>query len=51
MGLSLCKKLAHSLGGRVVVHSEVGKGSRFSLIIPTRTAQPVVPAPAGFGTN
>jgi signal transduction histidine kinase len=49
MGLSLCKKLAHSLGGKVQVQSDVGKGSRFSLIIPTRTAQPVVPAPAGFG--
>jgi signal transduction histidine kinase len=51
MGLSLCKKLAHSLGGKVAVQSEVGKGSVFSLIIPTRTTQPALPAPAGFGTN
>ena len=39
MGLSISKKLAHSLGGRVEVKSEVGKGSVFSLILPVREAQ------------
>lgn len=43
MGLSISKKLAHSLGGRVEVKSEVGKGSVFSLILPLRETQP----PAG----
>jgi signal transduction histidine kinase len=41
MGLSISKKLALSLGGRVEVKSEVGKGSVFSLILPLRETQPV----------
>ncbi|HYC00315.1 MAG TPA: ATP-binding protein [Candidatus Limnocylindrales bacterium] len=35
LGLSLSKRLAELLGGRVAVRSEVGKGSTFSVIIPT----------------
>ncbi len=44
MGLSISKKLAHSLGGRVEVKSEVGKGSMFSLILPVREAQTQIEA-------
>jgi len=44
MGLSISKKLAHSLGGRVEVKSEVGKGSVFSLMLPLREAQPAAGA-------
>jgi signal transduction histidine kinase len=36
LGLSLAKKFAGLLGGRVAVQSEVGKGSRFSVMIPVR---------------
>ena len=36
LGLSLAKKFAELLGGRVAVESEVGKGSRFAVIIPSR---------------
>jgi signal transduction histidine kinase len=36
LGLSLAKKFAGLLGGSVAVQSEVGKGSRFSVVIPTR---------------
>jgi signal transduction histidine kinase len=36
LGLSLAKKYSELLGGRVAVKSEVGKGSRFSVVIPTR---------------
>ncbi|HEY2634340.1 MAG TPA: ATP-binding protein [Steroidobacteraceae bacterium] len=36
LGLSLAKKFAELLGGRVAVDSELGKGSRFSVLIPTR---------------
>jgi signal transduction histidine kinase len=39
VGLSLCKKLAESLGGKIQVESEVGKGSRFSLLLPTAIPQ------------
>ena len=34
LGLSLCRKLAKALGGRIAVHSEVGAGSVFSLFLP-----------------
>jgi signal transduction histidine kinase len=41
LGLSLAKKFAILLGGNVAVTSEVGRGSRFSVLIPTRyTGQP-----------
>jgi signal transduction histidine kinase len=36
LGLSLAKKFAILLGGSVAVTSEVGQGSRFSVLIPTR---------------
>ena len=36
LGLSLAKKFAELLGGRVAVSSELGKGSRFSVQIPTQ---------------
>ena len=34
LGLSLARKFAALLGGRVAVESELGKGSRFSVLIP-----------------
>lgn len=36
LGLSLAKKFAELLGGYVGVESEVGKGSRFTVTIPSR---------------
>ena len=36
LGLSLAKKFAELLGGKVAVESEPGKGSRFSVLIPVR---------------
>jgi signal transduction histidine kinase len=38
LGLSLSKKFAELLGGTVGVTSEEGRGSRFSVVIPTRYA-------------
>jgi signal transduction histidine kinase len=36
LGLSLARKFAELLRGRVAVQSELGKGSRFSVLIPAR---------------
>jgi signal transduction histidine kinase len=36
LGLSLARKFAELLGGNVAVESELGKGSRFSVRIPSR---------------
>ena len=35
LGLSLAKKFSELLGGRVAVQSALGKGSRFSVFIPS----------------
>jgi signal transduction histidine kinase len=42
LGLSLARKFAELLGGSVHVDSELGKGSRFSVVLPTRYEPPVV---------
>jgi signal transduction histidine kinase len=41
LGLSLARKFSELLGGRVSVESQLGKGSRFSVLIPTRYSAPV----------
>lgn len=38
LGLSLARKFAELLGGSVAVSSELGRGSRFSVVIPIRYA-------------
>ncbi|HEY0800800.1 MAG TPA: ATP-binding protein [Steroidobacteraceae bacterium] len=40
LGLSLAKKFAELLGGKVAVESQLGKGSRFSVQIPIRYCVP-----------
>ena len=36
LGLSISKNLAVAMGGDIVVESEVGKGSRFILVLPLK---------------
>jgi signal transduction histidine kinase len=36
LGLAIAKELANALGGRIDLRSEVGKGSRFELVLPSR---------------
>ena len=38
IGLSIVKHIAEAHGGRVVVESEVGKGSRFAIELPCTSA-------------
>jgi signal transduction histidine kinase/CheY-like chemotaxis protein len=39
LGLSISKEIASLLGGRIVLESEIGVGSKFSLIIPIQRAE------------
>ena len=39
LGLAICRRLAHALGGRIALHSRVGKGSTFTLSIPVDAPQ------------
>ena len=41
LGLALARKFAELLGGKVSVVSELGKGSRFSVVLPMKLATPV----------
>lgn len=38
LGLAISRSLARALGGDIVVRSEIGRGSRFTLWLPTRMA-------------
>jgi signal transduction histidine kinase len=40
LGLTIARELALALGGRLELHSEPGRGSRFVLVLPVQVAQP-----------
>ena len=39
LGLAIARELAFALGGRLELHSEPGRGSRFVLVLPVRGSQ------------
>jgi len=50
LGLSISRDLAHLLGGDLVVASEIGRGSTFTLTFPRNYRGPVAVAPAVTAT-
>ncbi|MFL5964345.1 MAG: sensor histidine kinase [Gaiellaceae bacterium] len=38
LGLAIAKEISTALGGRIILESEVGKGSRFELVLPAQTS-------------
>ncbi len=50
LGLTIVSKLAELHGGRIEVESEVGQGSRFSILLPSEQALSGPPAPPGGAT-
>ncbi len=38
LGLAIAKELALALGGRIELNSELGRGSRFELVLPAHLA-------------
>ncbi|MCP3136933.1 hybrid sensor histidine kinase/response regulator [Pyxidicoccus xibeiensis] len=45
LGLSICHGIVHSLGGEMQVESQVGKGTRFRVILPAAGTPVEVPKP------
>jgi protein-histidine pros-kinase len=41
LGLTLCRRFSHLLGGALTVESHVGRGSTFTLLLPTEPSRPI----------
>lgn len=46
LGLSLCQRIVHDMGGEIVVESELGRGTLFRVILPRAPSDVAVPAVA-----
>jgi signal transduction histidine kinase/CheY-like chemotaxis protein len=46
LGLTLCRRIVELFGGRIVLDSEVGRGSRFEVRIPVAPYRPAEEGPA-----
>jgi two-component system sensor histidine kinase EvgS len=42
LGLSICKRIVEQMGGKIVVSSQLGVGTTFSVFISTRIILPEV---------
>jgi len=51
VGLSTCKNIIESHGGRIRVESSVGKGTNFTLMFPLVSENQKVPAPMAHGAT
>jgi signal transduction histidine kinase len=42
LGLAVVKRLVEALNGKVTVESEVGKGTKFTIILPTKQPEKIL---------
>jgi signal transduction histidine kinase len=49
LGLSIARRVAHRIGGEIVAQSVVGRGSRFSVVLPRESLRS--PGPPGLGVR
>lgn len=51
MGMNIAQRIVHSLGGKISVSSELGKGTRFDFEIPVIEALPSIKVPSFGGQD
>ena len=51
LGLGACKSIIEAHGGKIRVESSVGKGTCFTIMLPTQRTQSRVPAARGIGVT